>query len=92
MRSRAGSVSIVEEMVFTLDTLTTAGQRHIMNKVVGFIRLRLRYVMYNAGRRHERAFVELLRDLDREAARPLPDVALFSQGIVAVLALLAVFR
>jgi hypothetical protein len=79
----AGQAAVIGEMLASLDTLTNAGRHHVMAKIVGFFQGRV-------GATHvadpARA-AEMLERLQREAARPLPVVASFTQEVERLLAL-----
>jgi hypothetical protein len=78
-------LAVIGEMLGMLESLTNAGQQHVMAKIVGFIQGRV-----SSGaiaRRADRARVaELLERVQREAARPLPVVDAFRDAVGSVLA------
>ena len=85
--SRRGRVETVREMVRSLETLTGAGQRHTMGKVVDFIAAEIRG---REARSDGRARL-LARTVDRiasEPARLAPAVRPFSRRAEVLLALL----
>ncbi|HXJ23977.1 MAG TPA: hypothetical protein VMT03_27535 [Polyangia bacterium] len=76
---------MIGEMLGSLESLTNAGQRHVMAKIVGFIQTRV-----SSGaiaRTADRARVtELLDRVRHEATRPLPVVEAFRDAVGRVLA------
>ena len=88
-------LAVIAGMLSTLDTLTNAGQRHMMNKVVSFLKEQTGRVGRRLSLRNQRAFADLLDHLTRDSERLLPDVCPFSHhadGLVALLAAIAPFR
>jgi hypothetical protein len=79
---------IVREMLATLADVSTAGQRHLMNKIVGIIEGELRKTIRNQSAANRRVLTEQLVRLRRESNRVLPDTSNFVQGAGNVLALL----
>lgn len=81
--------AVVEEMLSTLDTLTAAGQRYIMGKIVAFIRDHISSECGGASWRNQRMLAELLDQLAREGESLWPNPGSFSdraQNLVALLA------
>ena len=78
-------LAVIGEMLGSLESLTNAGQRHVMAKIVGFIQTRV-----SSGaiaRTADRARVtELLDRVRHEATRPLPVVEAFRDAVGRVLA------
>ena len=78
-------LAVIGEMLGMLESLTNAGQQHVMTKIVGFIQTRI-----SSGaiaRRADRARVaELLERVKHEAERPLPVVDAFRDAVGHVLA------
>jgi hypothetical protein len=93
-RDGAGSSSlsrqlgIVREMLPTLDTVSAAGQKHIMGKVVAFIQAQAARACRDLSRRNQEMFAELLELLTHESRRLLPDVRIFSHRAESLLAFL----
>ncbi len=77
--SLVGQLAIIREMLGTLDTLTMAGQRDIMAKVVSFIRDNGRPLVHRIGCSDEGVVVELLGRLAVESERLAPDPHRFGQ-------------
>jgi hypothetical protein len=75
-------------MLPTLETLTTAGQHHIMNKVVAFIDDQVDRMVRRASPGNQRMLAEQLVCLKRESDRLLPDVREFTRRAESLLALL----
>jgi uncharacterized protein YoaH (UPF0181 family) len=78
-------LAVIGEMLGMLESLTNAGQQHVMTKIVGFIQAKV-----SSGaiaRRADRARVaELLDRVKQEAGRPLPVVDAFREAVGSVLA------
>ena len=82
-------LSTIREMLTSLETLTTAGQQHVMFKVIAFIRGRAGEALGRVGRKNQRTAVDLLEHLAIESERPLPDVRSFGPRAESLVALLA---
>jgi hypothetical protein len=80
---------VIQEMVRTFDTLTTAGQRYTMSKIVGFGRDQIERACDRVSWRNQSAIADLLEKLDRESARPLPDTFRFGERVERLVGLLA---
>jgi hypothetical protein len=83
-------LAVAREMLETLETLTNAGQRHLMAKVVTFIGGHLATGAPGARERH--AALQLLNDLKRESERPSPAVATFRRHAESLIVLLTPLR
>ncbi len=81
-------LTVIREMLLMLDSLTIAGQRHLMEKVVHFVEGRLPGVTTSLGRRNAGAIEAIVTQLRRESDRLVPDVTAFSRGAETLLALL----
>jgi hypothetical protein len=75
-------------MIATLETLTDAGQRHLMTKVVALIEGHLA-AAGPARERQTNAEVQLLGQLQRECERPSPGIAAFRDHAERLIALVA---
>lgn len=82
-------LSVIREMLVMLDSLTIAGQRHLMEKVVHFVEEQVPRLAVSVSRRNHAAVSTILEGLRRESDRLVPDVAAFSRGAESLLALLA---
>ena len=82
-------LSVIREMLVMLDSLTIAGQRHLMEKVVRFVDDQVPRLSASVGRRNHSAVETILEALRHESDRLVPDVAVFSRGAESLLALLA---
>jgi hypothetical protein len=85
--------AVAREMLSTLETLTNAGRRHCMAKVVVFIEGQVALVAPQVGKCRRDAAMEFLEQLRRESSRPLPDVASFctrADDLIGLLAPLAI--
>jgi len=76
-------IATMREMLATLETLTVAGRRHNMRKIVSFIERLL------GGARPHLVAAALLERLARESSRPHPDVRRFSETGERLLGLLS---
>ena len=56
-------LSTIREMLTSVDTLTIAGQQHVMVKVVGFIRGRAGEALRRVGRNNQQTAADLLENL-----------------------------
>jgi hypothetical protein len=81
-------LSVIREMLLMLDSLTIAGQRHLMEKVVHFVDEQLPRAAAGLSRRNQAAIEALVRQLRHESDRLVPDVCAFSRGAESLLALL----
>ncbi len=72
-------LSTIREMLGTLDTLTMAGQRHIMAKVVSFIRANGSQLAQLMGCSDDGLVGDLLGRLALESERLAPDARRFGQ-------------
>lgn len=84
-----GQLGVIREMLSVLDTLTAAGQQHVMSKVVCFMRGQVGRASpkWNAG--HHRSAAEILGHLEHETSRMMPDVPAFTTRAEFLMALLA---
>jgi hypothetical protein len=80
-------LAVAREMLVTLETLTNAGQQHLMAKVVTFIEGHIAKAL--PGVRDRQRAAALLTRLKRESERPAPDVATFRDHAETLIALLA---
>lgn len=85
----ARQAATIREMLSTLETLTSAGQRHTMSKIASFVGRHARDGRHDLTPRNGDALADLSGWLRREAERAAPDVASFSRRTEDVLALLA---
>jgi hypothetical protein len=78
-------LAVIGEMLGSLESLTNAGQRHVMAKIVSFIQARI--ASGTIPRTADRARVaELLDRVRHEANRPLPVVQTFRDAVGRMLA------
>jgi hypothetical protein len=80
--------AVIREMLATLETLTTAGQHHVMSKIVGFAREQVRRAAPYASRKNREALDRLIAEIAHESERPLPDSGSFVRGSESALSLL----
>jgi hypothetical protein len=81
-------LTVIREMLLMLDSLTIAGQRHIMEKVVRFVEEQLPRARSSLSRRNLGAIEAIMKQLRHESDRLVPDVSVFSRGAQSLLALL----
>jgi hypothetical protein len=86
--SLSRQLGVVREMLPTLDTVSAAGQHHIMSKVVAFIEQQAAGVGRSLSRRNQEMFAELLEHLTHESQRLLPDVQVFTNRAESLLVFL----
>lgn len=82
-------LSVIPEMLATLDTLTAAGQHHTIGKVVAFIQNQVRHAIPRVGRRNQVTLAELMERLKQESERLFPDLASVSQHARTLMTLVA---
>jgi hypothetical protein len=87
--SLADDLITIRQMLATLDTLTIAGQRHLMTKVTAFVDGQVERALQRAGTANGGALVEQLAFLRHESDRQLPSVPAFGERAESLLALLA---
>jgi hypothetical protein len=88
----AQQLSIIREMLATLDTLTIAGQRHVMEKVVGFVDTKTRALAARMSSRNRVTLLDLLMQLRKESQRLVPDPVPFTRHAENLITLLAAVR
>jgi hypothetical protein len=79
----------IRQMLATLDSLTIAGQRHLMAKVVSFVDGQMTRVLQHVGPGNRRTLLDQLALLKGESDRQLPSVPVFGQRAESLIALLA---
>ena len=82
------TLSVIREMVGTLDTLTIAGQRHVMDKVVAFVDEQVRHATPRVSKRNRATLGEVMTQLRSESDRVFPDSARFAQRAESLIRLL----
>jgi hypothetical protein len=82
-------ITVVQEMLSTVDTLTAAGQRHTMGKVVGFISGAIEGLGPSVGMRNRSTLTDMLSQLARESERRSPDTRRFCGSADGLLELLS---
>jgi hypothetical protein len=83
-----GQAGTIREMLATLETLTRAGQRHSMEKIVAFLAAHVPVAGHGLGRGNMEALMRLLQSLRRESERSCPDSVVFSLQAENTLALM----
>jgi len=82
-------LATIRQMLASLDTLTIAGQRHLMTKVLAFVEDHAQRMVHRAGSCTHSALRDDLALLRHESERPLPSTAAFGERAERLLALLA---
>jgi hypothetical protein len=85
----AAELAVIREMLGTLESLTIAGQRHAMDKVVGFVGERAQGAATRVSPRNRTTLLDLLAELQKESQRMVPDSASFARHAENLIALLA---
>ena len=85
-------LSVVREMLGNIETLTAAGQRHTMAKVVGFIGQQATSCSQKLTPHNRSMLGQLLGQLTRESERLSPDARSFGGHAEALVGLLASVR
>lgn len=84
----ARQLPVIQEMLGVLDTLTIAGQRHVMEKVVSFVDTKTRAAAARMSNRDRATLFELLTQLRKESQRLVPDPLRFTRHAENLVALL----
>jgi hypothetical protein len=87
-RSLADKLATVRQMLATLNTVTIAGQRHVMTKVLAFVDGQVGRAIGQGAAGNRRVLLEQLALLRRESDRQLPSVPSFGETAESLLALL----
>ena len=82
-------LDVLREMIRTMETLTLAGQRHTMARIVDFIHQRATWCQRAIGMHNRNILEQLLEELTRESRRIFPDARSFGSRAEALLGLLA---
>jgi hypothetical protein len=83
-----GRLAVAREMLATLETLTNAGQRHLMEKIVALIEGHVVATALRARERRRGAALQLSTLLKRESERRSPRAAAFRGYAERLIALL----
>jgi hypothetical protein len=83
---------VIREILGSLETLTAAGQRHSMGKVVAFIREQLERSPVAMNARNRETVAMMLERLTHESSRPWLDVVAVRERTEALLALVLAIR
>jgi hypothetical protein len=81
--------SVIRGMLSTLDTLTAAGQHHVMSKIIRYLGHEATHARRSLSHGNQHAFAELLGHLTEESERLWPDIRAFSRRVEGLMALLA---
>jgi hypothetical protein len=85
--SPADTLTTIRQMLATLDTVTTAGQRHLMNKMLAIMGDQVERALGREGPRNEGTLREQLVLLKREVDRHAPSASEFvnrAEGLIAL--------
>jgi hypothetical protein len=77
--SFAEKLDIVRQMVASLETVTIAGQRHLMGKVLAFVDGQIDRVVLRASPPNRQFLLQELALLRNETDRQLPSVPVFGR-------------
>ncbi len=91
-RSVLRDCEVIREILGSLETLTAAGQRHSMGKVVAFIREQLERSPVAMNARNRETVAMMLERLTHESSRPWLDVVAVRERTEALLALVLAIR
>jgi hypothetical protein len=87
-RSLADKLATVRQMLATLNTVTIAGQHHVMTKVLAFVDGQVERAIDQGAAGNRRLLLEQLALLRRESGRQAPSVPAFGERAESLLALL----
>ena len=87
--SLSWQVSVLGDMVATLDTLTTAGQQHVIGKVVAVVRDQVQRAAPLVSRREREILAGLVEEMARQSDRVSPDLSVFTPRAERLIGLLA---
>ena len=90
--SLSWQVSVLGDMVATLDTLTTAGQQHVIGKVLAVVRDQVRRAAPLVSRRERDILAGLVEEMEHESDRVSPDLSVFTPRAERLFGLLALVR
>ena len=80
---------VIQQMIGDMEAQTAAGQQHTMEKVVVFLRSRIRKGSATVTPRNQRELLQMIDQLEREARRQAPDALLFGDRTNALIVLLS---
>jgi hypothetical protein len=83
------TLTVIRQMLATLETLTLAGRHHVMNKVLAILSEEVERAVPLAGRRSARVLQEQLELLQHETDRPAPSPSAFAESAKNLLALIS---
>jgi hypothetical protein len=90
--SLSWQVSVLGGMVATLDTLTAAGQHHVISKVVAVVRDQVRRAAPLVSRREREILAGLVEEMEEASDRVSPDLSAFTPPAERLMGLLALVR
>jgi hypothetical protein len=90
--SLSWQVSVLGDMVATLDTLTTAGQQHVIGKVLAVVRDQVQRAAPLVSRREREILAGLVEEMAHESDRMSPDLAVFTPRAERLFGLLSLVR
>lgn len=81
-------LSVIREMLGTLDTLTIAGQHHDIDKVIAFVGGQVQRARTQVSGRNRTTLMDLMTQLRNESDRLFPDSTRFAQRAENLISLL----
>jgi hypothetical protein len=90
--SLSWQVPVLGDMVATLGTLTTAGQQHVIGKVLAVVRDQVRRAAPLVSRREREILAGLVQEMEHESDRVSPDLSVFTPRAERLFGLLALVR
>ena len=79
--SLSWQVSVLGDMVATLDTLTAAGQQHVMGKVLAVVRDQVQRAAPMVSRREREILAGLVQEMEHESDRVSPRISRCSRHV-----------
>ncbi|HEX3902245.1 MAG TPA: hypothetical protein VH853_05290 [Polyangia bacterium] len=90
--SASWQVAVLGDMLATLDTLTAAGQHHVMSKVLAVVREQVGRMAPMFSGPDRKILAGLVGDLEHESDRRSPDPSIFTPRAERLIKLLALVR
>ena len=90
--SLSWQVPVLGDMVATLETLTTAGQHHVIGKVVAVVRDQVQRAAPLVSRREREILAGLVQEMEQQSDRVSPDLSVFTPRAERLIGLLALVR
>jgi hypothetical protein len=83
-----GQFSVIREMLGNLETVTIAGQHHVIDKVIAFVDARVRHAATRTNRLNRATLMDLMAHLRNESDCRFPDSTRFAQRAENLISLL----